>query len=66
MGRNKRTQGIGNHTLWIPDDIWAAIDKKKTGISRNQFVCDAIQEKITNGKSKSDSLIEAIKQLLNQ
>jgi len=46
-GRKERPQGSSNHTLWLPDKQWAAIEPDKTGYhSRNQFVIDAIQEKL--------------------
>lgn len=66
VGRPKKIENGANHTFFIPNELWEAIDPMKTGKGRTAFLSEALKEKLAKGKSKSDSQIEAIKQLLNQ
>ena len=46
-GRKKRSESMTKRTIHFTDELWDTIHRKNTGISRNQFIIEAVIGKIT-------------------
>lgn len=63
MPRKKRIENAINRTMYFDSELWFAMDKVRGKLSKNEFVNEAVREKIGR-KSNCQERLEQIEKII--